>query len=285
MVCVHTGMRVATPPEREGEDGWSVSVNFRQKASSKLGQGLGLVNNLWEGLISSWPLGFLIRKTLEDPYVKNFEQALGVFESAPLMAPSYLTIAGSRRGEGVVLERGRRGVDRLQRLTDGAGAGAVGGAGVAEAHRRDVVLVSNIDANRTTFDFTPHSRDRKWAAGDALLMTALERRETAARLIDAAFFGEGAAEGDVVATAFDKVLGVAPVLNDQTVFSTVMRPGARAGFSTRVILDWETYCRRTENGAEQLDRFRTTDAFAQTSHLVMDGSRRSAAWNWTRGEA
>jgi hypothetical protein len=77
---------------------FSVSVNFvlhedHAAVTSFLGRAVG----------GSWPVPWLVRRALDE--AKDFKAAVKLLSMAPVLAPVLLTVAGTRRGERVVLER------------------------------------------------------------------------------------------------------------------------------------------------------------------------------------
>lgn len=248
-VGMYTGMRLC---------GWSVSLNYRQVQGPWC-----VVKNLAASVCRAWPASLLIRRTLQD--VEGFATALELFKTKRLMAPCYLTLAGAAVGQGAVLERGRRGLDGCQALDPLW----------ARGHPRlelqeGVCIATNIDCCHKTFDFREGSADTRWAEGDALLLTALDRRETALALI-AECVGRAKAAGNpfTVADGFD-VLGAAPVCNDQTVYTVVLHPASNV-CSSRVVLQWEEYS--VDINKDAWDRFQASEACKATKWMRMVGDR------------
>lgn len=62
----------------------------------------------------AWPAGLLLRKVLEDE--ENFAGAVAAISSAPLIAPCFVTLCGSKPGEGVIISRLEDKTDAFQRL-------------------------------------------------------------------------------------------------------------------------------------------------------------------------
>jgi len=69
----------------------------------------GIIKNMMKGLASSWPVSFLVREVLTQS--TNFNQAIGALQLSDLMAPTYITVAGTRPGEGTVITRSRSGTE------------------------------------------------------------------------------------------------------------------------------------------------------------------------------
>merc|ERR1712086_1239227 len=93
--CGYLGILTGMRP-----NGWSVSINYRS-GSGQIG------DNFDAGKDGAWPIGFLIRDTLST--VSTYEKAIAVLQDAPLMAPTYITIAGVQPGEAICLSRTRDG--------------------------------------------------------------------------------------------------------------------------------------------------------------------------------
>lgn len=88
--------------------GFSVSVNYRRTELGALGGVGGIVQNLKRGIAGHWPVSFLIREVMESE--TTFDGAVAALQSSELMAPVYLTIAGTEPGQGLVLTRDREAV-------------------------------------------------------------------------------------------------------------------------------------------------------------------------------
>jgi hypothetical protein len=84
----------------------SVSVNYRRTIHGERNMVTGVLTNLLRGLGNAWPVSFLVREALleED---SSFQSMVGMLESCPLMAPTYITVAGALAGEGRVITRDR----------------------------------------------------------------------------------------------------------------------------------------------------------------------------------
>jgi hypothetical protein len=99
-VGVLTGLRA---------DGFSVSVNYRRTKMGDENGVAGVLQNLKRGLAGHWPVSFLVREVMETE--TEYQQAVDALRMSELMAPVYLTIAGTRKGEGIVLARDREAVE------------------------------------------------------------------------------------------------------------------------------------------------------------------------------
>lgn len=91
-VGIFTGMRTA------GSESWAIAVNFRR--TPKTGS---LLNNMQNAISGNWPIGFLVRNTLASSY--TFKEAEKVFSEESLISPTYFSISGINKIEGVILVR------------------------------------------------------------------------------------------------------------------------------------------------------------------------------------
>eukprot|EP00929_Paragymnodinium_shiwhaense_P034028 TRINITY_DN18562_c0_g1_i2.p1 TRINITY_DN18562_c0_g1~~TRINITY_DN18562_c0_g1_i2.p1 ORF type:complete len:473 (+),score=65.17 TRINITY_DN18562_c0_g1_i2:135-1553(+) len=90
---------------------FSASVNYRRTRLGADNMIKGVINNMLQGLGSSWPVSFLVREVLES--VTSFSEAVGALQQSDLMAPTYITVAGAKACEGVVITRSRSGHVKL----------------------------------------------------------------------------------------------------------------------------------------------------------------------------
>ena len=101
----------------------SVSVNYRRTVNAQSWYGqvrmtMGVVLNAWRGLWYAWPVAFLVREALI--YGNSYASIVKSLEVSSLMAPTYITVAGVKAGEGQVITRNRTGSERPWKLqTDG----------------------------------------------------------------------------------------------------------------------------------------------------------------------
>ena len=86
--------------------GFSISVNYRRTELGATQSGIsGILHNLTRGAAGHWPVSFLIREIMETE--TDFHSAVNALQLSELMAPVYLTVAGTQKGQGVVLTRDR----------------------------------------------------------------------------------------------------------------------------------------------------------------------------------
>eukprot|EP01063_Lacrimia_lanifica_P008068 TRINITY_DN151_c5_g1_i1.p1 TRINITY_DN151_c5_g1~~TRINITY_DN151_c5_g1_i1.p1 ORF type:complete len:449 (+),score=130.39 TRINITY_DN151_c5_g1_i1:55-1401(+) len=83
----------------EGRHNFSVSVNFRAVGSGTFW------TNLKKAVGSSWPVGFLVRETLEN--AEHYTQAQQWFRNSKLIAPSYISLCGTEAQQGCLITRER----------------------------------------------------------------------------------------------------------------------------------------------------------------------------------
>lgn len=111
-VGVLTGMRM-------GDEGFSVSVNFRISGDS-------FWENLKTAVGGSWPIGFLVREssgeTVTTAKHTDFITARQILRNSPVIAPVYFTLSGAKPNEGCLITRDRDTDSRCLHLavTDGA---------------------------------------------------------------------------------------------------------------------------------------------------------------------
>lgn len=86
---------------------FSVSINYRRTLKgSRQGVFRNVLTNLAAGMQNSWPVSFLVREVLDSEF--NYTAAVHAFVATELMAPTYITVAGTTAGEGTVITRDRQ---------------------------------------------------------------------------------------------------------------------------------------------------------------------------------
>ena len=80
-------------------DNFSISVNFRSKGSGSLW------TNIKQAITRGWPIGFLVRETLEK--ASSYDQAVQWLRNSELIAPCYFTVASARPYTGCLITRDR----------------------------------------------------------------------------------------------------------------------------------------------------------------------------------
>lgn len=110
-----TGMRL---PSTQGA-GFAVALNYRQIDPGLL----GYLKPLWSAACRRWPAAALIRHVLKTR--ATYDEARADLCALHTMAPCYLTLAGTRPGEGCIMARNTRGVDKLLELPRQAGGAII----------------------------------------------------------------------------------------------------------------------------------------------------------------
>jgi hypothetical protein len=93
------------------DTGYSVSINYRRTGTNLL----DVARNFMRGAVRAWPIGYLVRQVLSS--TPDFSTAMAQLASSDLMAPVYITMAGSRPSQGVILTRDRTGDVHRKYLT------------------------------------------------------------------------------------------------------------------------------------------------------------------------
>ena len=78
---------------------YSVSINYRRNGDS-------FIWNVLSAITSGWPIGFLTRHLLTNE--RDYRYAVEIFRTAKLIAPVYITVAGTFPGQGAIITRDRR---------------------------------------------------------------------------------------------------------------------------------------------------------------------------------
>eukprot|EP00759_Apiculatamorpha_spiralis_P052126 PhF_6_TR5610/c0_g1_i1/m.8102 len=145
--------------------------------------------NLKLALSSHWPIGFLLREVLCDQDI-GYAQAVAYLENSELIAPCYFTVCGTAPNEGVIITRDRQ--KSLQRWDLGING--------------DVVQ-PNMD---------------HWSSDpEESIMYSIQRRQAARRGLTSTPPSARTVEW------FWTLMNTSPILNDITVYGTVMQPSKR----------------------------------------------------------
>eukprot|EP00949_MAST-11_sp_MAST-11-sp1_P003083 g3083.t1 len=207
-VGVLTGMR---------PQGYSVSVNYRRTelgASDGVG---GIFRNMQRGAAGHWPVSFLVREVLETE--NSFHSACDAFRMSELMAPVYLTIAGVRPGEGLVLARDRKPTDGYASVSEMLGHGS------RTAGSDDGVCHSVVQTN---MDIWRCDADRSEDDWQDICESRVRRRFAKAALHSIASASEGVTMEDLWC-----LVSIPPCKAPDTVYTTAMVP-ATGELVTRV---------------------------------------------------
>ena len=225
-VGILTGMKM--DPASGGSLGsWSASINYRRTSDGSFAK------NIWEGARSSWPIGFLLRACFEDDTTASYTDAVATLSSSALMAPTYITLAGSAAGEGIVLVRERDGAIAEGRPVDGVSGATSWLPRRAELARDSFVVQCNMDPGTVGGDDVGDdwqdicdSRHR-FAVGSAALES----------LVGGSGSG-GAAASPAPGTTMDDLWSIAtlpPIHAHDTVYTVAMCP-ATGEYASRVAI-------------------------------------------------
>jgi len=146
---------------------------------------------LWENIFQAIvnhkavPITFLIRDVVSTPEM-DFAQAVKTLSQVPLMADGYLIVGGVKVGEGAVITRDRKGAADVWKLSP-------------DAAKSPWFLV---ETNYDHWTTPPPSDDRRHPAEKALTKLTQER---------------------LTPQSLFKVMSVHPVLNNGTVYTTIMQ--------------------------------------------------------------
>lgn len=176
---------------------FGISLNYRHTTEP-----LGMIRNVLSMLAGYWPIGLLIRHTMDQNL--DYEDAVHVLSITKIMAPCYLVITGAKPCQGTLITRTRTGTLKPINLS-----------------KREYIVQTNID-------HWVHSIDPVWAGDDELLQNALERR--IANECNLKTYEQGENYLDF---AF-KIMSEFPTCNDQTVYQVVMHPAENL-YITRVV--------------------------------------------------
>lgn len=86
-------------------DAFSLSVNYRRTDRGASNMLKEVIWNMVMGLANSWPVSFLVREVLEQDI--SYAAAVESLQQSRLMAPTYITVAGTAAGEGTIITRAR----------------------------------------------------------------------------------------------------------------------------------------------------------------------------------
>jgi len=74
----------------------------------------GIAHNLLRGLGRCWPVSFLVRHVMT--CCSGYDDAVLALNQTDLMAPTYIVVAGTQKGQGVVITRAKKSEQRLRTL-------------------------------------------------------------------------------------------------------------------------------------------------------------------------
>lgn len=84
---------------------FSVSINYRQTRYGINSPIKGFMYNLYRFAMGHWAIGFLVRDVLDSD--ANYYKAVKKFTNAELISPTYITICGTRKNQGMIITRNR----------------------------------------------------------------------------------------------------------------------------------------------------------------------------------
>lgn len=99
-VGVVTGLRVGA---------FSLSVNYRRTELMSEKPVAAFMKNLWGVVRSKWPVSYVLREVLTQEAPLTYSGVLRFFRGVHLVAPCYITVAGTAPGEGCVCSMERKG--------------------------------------------------------------------------------------------------------------------------------------------------------------------------------
>lgn len=144
-------------------------------------------DNLKSAVSGSWPSGFLIRHLLETE--PDFEKASERLATTPLVAPCYLSVAGATAGQGTLITRNPTSEEHRWKLSE-----------------QGTIVQTNID---------------HWSFEESgNVMNSIQRREIAQHAFDHP-------PSPITADWLWKLLSKSPILNDITIYGTLMVPADR----------------------------------------------------------
>ncbi len=101
---------------------FSVSINYRRTRQCSESPAMAFSKNIYRCIAGYWPIGYLVREVLTSQ--KCYSDAVIEFQNSELIAPTYITICGTKKHEGAIITRDRsagvRATDNhITRLVDG----------------------------------------------------------------------------------------------------------------------------------------------------------------------
>jgi hypothetical protein len=84
---------------------FSVSINYRQTHYGITSPKMSFIRNIYRCILGYWPIGYLVRDVLDSD--SNYKKAVKKFMAAELISPTYITVCGTRKNQGMVISRNR----------------------------------------------------------------------------------------------------------------------------------------------------------------------------------
>jgi len=157
---------------------YSISINFRTTSEGSFW------TNITQSLNEGWPIGFLVRETLESE--SDFGRAVSILANSKLIAPCYICISGTKNG--VLLTRNTKSDENRWILAE-----------------HGPIIQTNVDHCMKKDD--PNSFD---------VMNSYKRRKIANKSISTL--------ANVEASTLWHVMSIPPIFNSITIYGTYMCP-------------------------------------------------------------
>lgn len=196
---------------------FAIALNYRKTNKKDYIFENEVLANLKSALLDGgWANSMLIRYSLE--HDNSYEQAKSRFVTTKLIAPSYLTLAGTNLTQALIIERGRESAHN-QRSFDNI------------YENKNFLVQTNHDMPIPAY----HNED--WAENDPLLseksgMGTIKRRDTAISYLNtlvqtsSPLLKNGQTDDEIQFKLLYMLTSVTPVFNQQTIFSAVMNPAS-----------------------------------------------------------
>ncbi len=84
---------------------FSVSINYRRTRQCNDSPALAFSKNIYRCVAGYWPIGYLVREVLTSQ--KCYSDAVAEFQESELVAPTYITVCGTKKHEGAIITRDR----------------------------------------------------------------------------------------------------------------------------------------------------------------------------------
>lgn len=191
-------------------DGFAIALNYRKTNKKDYIFQNTFLANLKSALFNGgWSNSLLIRYSLE--HDQNYDLAKARLLTTQLIAPSYITLAGTNATQAVVIERSRasthnqRGFDNVY-------------------ENKNFLVQTNHDLPIPTY------QNEEWAENDPLLsgnfsIGTIKRRETAVSYLKQLSHSSVTTDNrDIEQKLLHMLTTLPPVFNEQTIFSAVLDP-------------------------------------------------------------
>ena len=166
---------------------FSISINYRRSEDGTI------LQNLYSAVMRGWPVGFLLRETMET--VDDYNTAVECLSYSKLIAPCYFIIAGSKANEGTIITRDRNSHINLVTLQDDPD--------------KDYIIQTNID---------------HWRLHDPTADNIVWSRQRI-KLVKKFFKNHNHNQDNLKMEDIWELYDTFPVKNEETVYVTCMKPG------------------------------------------------------------